>query len=474
MKIAIAGFGLEGRANLKYFRAKFPAADFTIFDEREKLDDVPSFAKTVLGEDAFAQIHGCDLVLRSPSVAPRRIPSGNAKIWSAANEFFAECPAPIIGVTGTKGKGTTCGFITEILRAAGKNVHLLGNIGVPALAVLPQIQPDDWVVYELSSFQLWDLEWSPQVAAMTLIEPDHLDVHANFAEYVAAKARIFQWQKPGDVAVYNTGDALVREIAETAAQRTSAALRPFLNKKFTHIQQGEFYYGSTKIGATGVVKLPGEHNLHNAAAAINATWDIVGGDTAAIARGLGNFRGLPHRLKFVRTVGEVAFYDDSIATTPGSAIAALNSFGASKILLLGGHDKGADYAEIGAVIEKLNRENRGENDAPSVRGVVVFGANRAKIREQIAAETGVEIIEINTDKLARQRTKIQTDAPENRDQLADISRQAMALVVRASFELAEPGDTVILSPAAASFDLFNSYAERGEMFAKAVKDLENL
>ncbi|MCL2451778.1 UDP-N-acetylmuramoyl-L-alanine--D-glutamate ligase [Candidatus Saccharibacteria bacterium] len=443
MKIAIAGYGLEGRANLEYLQNKFPEATFTIFDENADLADVPNGVKTVLGADAFDQIRDFDLVMRTAGLMPNKIAQKD-KHWSSTREFFAECPAPIIGVTGTKGKGTTCSFIAEILKAANKNVHLIGNIGVPALEVLPHVKPDDIVVYELSSFQLWDMNQSPHVAVMTLIEPDHLDVHENFAEYVEAKSHIFAYQKPDDVAIYNENDALVREMAETSKGQKI----PFLNKKFVHIEQGKFYYNTIDICPTDVVKLPGEHNLRNAAAAISAVIATISapaslGDSEtelitnlrkAIKIGLSGFDGLPHRLKFVREIGGVKYYDDSIATTPGSAIAAVKSFDEPKILIIGGHDKGADYGSLGEVIERSN-----------TRQIFAIGANRDKVAQQIGAKTSTPIHKLDNQKLYE--------------------------IVQIVDKATEPGDVVILSPAAASFDMFRDYQDRGEQFIEAVKDL---
>ena len=433
MKIAIAGYGLEGRANLEYFRAKFPEAEFVIFDENAKLENVPTDVEVVLGEGAFGQVQGFDLVIRTAGLAPRKIAQKD-KHWSSTREFFAECPALIIGVTGSKGKGTTCSFITEILRAAGKKVHLLGNIGVAALEILPQIQPGDIVVYELSSFQLWDMDQSPRVAAMTLIEPDHLDIHINLEEYLEAKTHIFTFQKPGDVAVYNENDVLVKEMVESTTKQTKAIPIPFLNKKFVHIKQGKFYYDTIEICSVDAVKLPGEHNLRNAAAAISAIWHIIDGDKEAVTRGLASFHGLPHRLKLVGEVGGVKFYDDSIATTPGSAIAAVKSFDEPKILILGGHDKGADYSPLGEAIEQSN-----------IRQIFAIGANRAKVAEQISTKTTTPIRQLDSQKMSE--------------------------IVQIISQTAESGDVVILSPAAASFDMFHDYKDRGEQFIAAVKEL---
>jgi UDP-N-acetylmuramoylalanine--D-glutamate ligase len=433
MRIAIAGYGREGRANMVYFRDKFPSATFTIFDENAALDNVPAGVKTVLGPDAFEKIEGFDMVVRTAGLAPRKIAQAD-KHWSSTREFFAECPAPIIGVTGSKGKGTTCSFITEILRAAGRTAHLMGNIGIPALSELSKIKTDDIVVYEMSSFQLWDLERSPHIAVMTLIEPDHLDVHENFVEYVEAKSHIFEFQQANDMAVYNESDALVREMVEVAVSRTNVNKIPFLNKKFVHVQQGKFYYNTTEICSTDVVYLPAEHNIRNAAAAISATWDLVGGNVEAIEQGLKKFHGLPHRLHFVREVGGVKYYDDSIATTPGSAIAAVRAFDEPKILIVGGHDKGADYRLLGEAIKRSN-----------VRAVFAIGANRDKVQAQVGEKTSTPIHLLDNQNLAE--------------------------IVKIVNQSTEPGDVVIMSPAAASFDMFNDYKDRGEQFIAAVKNL---
>ena len=215
MKIAIAGYGVEGRSSLKYFRRKYPRAEFLIVDQ----NDIKNPADDIIvhtGTNVFSErLNDVNLVIRTPSIAPYRIHT-LGKIWSATNEFFAECPAPMIGVTGTKGKGTVCSMIAAIARQAGKTVYTVGNIGTPGLDVLPQIAPHDVVIYELSSFQLWDLERSPHIAVVLMIEPDHLDVHRTFDEYIDAKSNICRYQQANDITIYHPTNIYSQQIALTS------------------------------------------------------------------------------------------------------------------------------------------------------------------------------------------------------------------------------------------------------------------
>jgi len=414
MKIVIAGFGVEGQSNLRYFREKFPEADFLVADEREKIDNLP---ENVAYQTGFSGLENADLIVRSPSLPPKKIKT-SGQIWSATNEFFANCPATIIGVTGTKGKGTTCSFISSILRAAGKTVHLVGNIGVPALDILSKIEKNDIVVYELSSFQLWDLQKSPHVAVVLMIEPDHLNVHADFNDYLAAKANISKFQTADDYVVYNSQNEFSSSIADTSSAQ---------KKEYPFVLSDDI---------TSAIHLPGKHNIDNACAAILAVKSILPNvSDDEIKKGFSEFTGLPHRLKFVAEKYGVKYYDDSISTTPGSAIAALKAFVEPKILILGGSDKGADYSELAKEIARQN-----------VRLVIINGANSDEIREVLREEKiDCEIIQLDM--------------------------ATMKEVAKSVKNKAQSGDVVILSPAAASFDMFKSYSDRGEQFVAAVEEL---
>ena len=428
MKIAITGYGVEGEANYRYYDT--PDNQVVIVDEKQPSRQPPIDASLIVGDDAFARLNGYDLVVRTAGLAPHKITT-DGKIWSATNEFFAHCPAPIIGVTGSKGKGTTCSLIASILQAAGKTVHLVGNIGTPALDVLATIQPSDIVVYELSSFQLWDLEKSPHVAVVLMIEADHLDVHADMAEYVTAKSQIARHQIVSDLVVYNAANAHASSIAQLSAGSKVG----YQSAETAHVRDEAFWYGEQRLCSVDTLQLPGDHNLDNACAAIDAVWRFTQ-DGAAITAGLAAFTGLPHRLKFVRTVSGVAYYYDSIATTPGSAIAAIKAFNQPKVLIVGGSDKGADYGPLVAEIMASD----------TMRAVIAIG-EQGPIIARLLHESGAGVA-VNL-----------------------VDAKDMRTIVTSSAASTEQGDVVVLSPACASFDMFKSYADRGDQFIAAVNEL---
>ena len=441
MKIALIGFGLEAKSAYDYFKSIDQNNTFEIYDENPKSKiELPNGVKFFGDFHDFSKIQA-DLIVRTPAVNPSRLPK-NAKITSVTNLFFEKCPAPIIGVTGSKGKGTVSSFIAEILRAAGLSVHLVGNIGLPALNELSKIQKDDAVIYELSSFQLWDAQKSPHIAILNNLEVDHLDVHDDFEDYVAAKMNIAKNQTENDFFIFNAENPIVLKNVENLKSQLKAELQPFQNYNLAHIQENYFLWGDEVLFETDILKIPGEHNQKNACAAMIATFDFLrekGFEIEEIfdfwREGLSKFTGLPHRLKFVREFEGVRFYDDSIATTPGSAIAALNSFEKPKILILGGSNKGAD---LSGLIEKIT--NMPEQE---LRKVILMGAESEKLAQKLISSRFERFINLGT------KTNMQE-------------------VVKTAFENAKSGDVVILSPAHASFDMFKSYIDRGEQFVENV------
>ncbi|MBC7764295.1 UDP-N-acetylmuramoyl-L-alanine--D-glutamate ligase [Microbacteriaceae bacterium] len=427
MKVAIAGYGAEGQSSYQYYLGK--GDDVTIVAPTFSADFMPPKDANVLtGEDVYQKLQGFDIVMRTPPLRPSSIGT-NGKIWSQTNEFFAHCPAPIIGVTGTKGKGTTASLIASILRSSGMKVHLLGNIGVAPLSVLSEISSSDIVVFELSSFQLWDAEKSPELAVVVMVEPDHLDIHDSLEEYVDAKGRIALFQNESDKVIYHPTNMLSRQVAEQGkGKKTRYAIK---DDDEVYIEDGFFMKSNNAICSVDALKIPGRHNQENACAAISAAL-AFGARVDSVEAGLADFHGLPHRLRYVRTFGDADYYDDSIATTVGSALAALDSFEGKKIIVLGGSDKGVAYDEL---IDACHDKNV---------HVVSIG------------ETGHHIA-----KLCKQK-HVSCDRVEG----------LMASVVQHIAAIAQKGDTVILSPASASFDQYKSYSDRGEKFVAAVEALK--
>lgn len=431
MNIAILGYGIEGESVYKYYRSLYPDAVITVYDNNpQPKNPLPADVKFVGGAKDFKGIVA-DLAIKTPAIPPDQV-QVTGEVTTMAREFLKVCPAQTIGVTGTKGKGTTCSLIKSILDGGGKRAWLVGNIGVGAFDVLDRIEPDDIVVYELSSFQLWDIDVSPHVAVVLGIEPEHLDVHENIDDYIGAKANITKHQKPEDTVVYLQGNEYSEQIAKLSPGKAIA----YPNDEAGHLREGKFYYGEQELCSAAALRLPGIHNRENACAAISAVWPWVK-DGNDIERGIEAFEGLPHRLKLVKTVGEIQYYDDSIATTPGSAIAAIKSFEVPKILILGGSEKGASYEELANTIME---------NVDTMRRVLLMGTEAPKLEAALKS--------VGFARYSRYDTTLKMDE-----------------IVKTAAGFAEPGDAVILSPACASFDMFKNYVDRGDQFIQAVESL---
>lgn len=432
MKVAIAGYALEGRVNYQYWLSL--GHDVTIVDERQlTADELPENAKTLMGEGVLGSLQDFDLVVRTASLNPEKITT-NGKIWSATNEFFDKCPADIIGVTGTKGKGTTSSLIASILEAADRKVHLVGNIGTSALEALHRIEPDDIVVFELSSFQLWDLQKSPQVAVILMIEPDHLNVHRDMDNYVTAKSNIRTHQTSDDLCVYHPTNELSHQAAHVTelGQLVRYAIP---DDGGVYEKDGYFWQKEQKICSKEALQLLGQHNVENTCAAISVAKHYAVSNEA-IEQGLIDFRGLPHRLEFVREVDGVAYFNDSFSSAPAATIAAVSSFEQPEILILGGTDKGGDFA---ALVDELS--SRG-----NIKKIILVGEIRDKLHSllEIAGMTeALRVLDVKT----------------------------MGEIIAVAREEAASGDVVILSPACASFDMFRDFYDRGDQFRGVVQAL---
>lgn len=430
MKIAIAGYGVEGQASFAYW-SKDPANELTIVDESvQPKFEVPAGVSTLFGEGVFGKLNGFDLVIRTASLAPSKIKT-DGKVWSATNEFFTQCPAPIIGVTGTKGKGTTSSMIASILEAAGKKVWLVGNIGVASLEVLPEIAAGDIVVYELSSFQLWDIEQSPHIAVILPIEAEHLDIHADMDDYVSAKANIAKFQGVGDVCIFNPANEYAAAIGHsyTAAEHIEYDSR---SPKSTYIDGDFFYHDEQIICSVSEVQLKGQHNRENACAALTVAVSL-GISNDDIAAGLRNFKGLPHRLEFVRQVNGVDYYNDSFSSSPPATVAAAKAFDQPEILIIGGIDRGGNFVHLADELKKVS----------NIKEIALIGKIRQDL-QRVFAQEGIDA------------------------KVTVLDATTMREIVGYAATAASTGDVVILSPGCASFDMFKDFYDRGDQFREQV------
>lgn len=431
MNIAILGYDMEGRSSFDYFAAR--GHTLTICDRNPEVQ-VPAGIPSVLGEHYLDNLDRFDLIVRTAGLPPQVILDANPgvadKITTQVNEFMKECPSSnVIGVTGSKGKGTTSTLISRMLEAASKQVLLGGNIGVPVLSLLPKITPESWVVLELSSFQLIDLKRSPHIGVCLMVVPEHLDWHLDVEEYAAAKSRLFAAQQESDVAIYFAENETSRQIAAAGKGRKL----PYYASPGAVVEDETVRIDGHDICSTSDLKLPGRHNWQNVCAAVTAVWQVTQ-DTEAIKSVLKSFSGLAHRLQLVRELDGVRYYDDSFGTAPETAIVAMEAFTEPIIAILGGRTKGIAFDQLAKFV--AGRDN--------IKKVITVG------------ETGPEIAAL----LRKNGYEHIADGGSNIESIVRQARQEAAA-----------GDVVLLSPACTSFDMFKNYKERGELFTKAVQAL---
>jgi len=381
-----------------------------------------------------------------------------AVLTSEMEVFFEICPCKTIAVTGSDGKTTTTSIIAEILKNDGKTVHLGGNIGTPLLSRADDMELDDIAVVELSSFQLITMQKSPNIAVVTNLSPNHLDVHGDMDEYVEAKSNIFRHQKRADRVVLNMDNRITRDYANQAP--SGEVLYFSMREKVingVYLDDGVIY-GSVNGEVNAIMKsndiiIPGEHNIENYLAACAAVSGIAG--YASIRDTARGFRGVEHRLELVRELNGVKYYNDSIASSPSRAIAGIRALTAngcknevkeskgskgSLVLIAGGKDKGIPFDDFGAEIIKR------------VNTVVLTGGAAGMIR--LAVEGALK-----------------DTSPDRADRLNIIRCDDFDDAVIVASKAAKDGDIVLLSPACTSFDKFNNFEERGGRFKDIVNRL---
>lgn len=466
-KIAVLGLGIEGLSSAKFLVKN--GAKVTILDKKkeEEIDkDLLKEARDlgvnfIFGKDYLKNLDRYDLVVRSPGVKLSTIQNSefriqNSKIASQIKIFFDLCPCPIIGVTGTKGKGTTSSLIYEMLRKQGLDAYLGGNIGKPPLDFLDKLntQPASTrkdsstrggskVILELSSFQLHDLTKSPHIAIMLMTTSEHLDYHKDIYEYVDAKRNILRFQSKDDFAIVNRDYPASNESDIHTEGKIYKVSRESIAQDGCYVDNGKIKarttFGKNKTRVLEIIKtsnilLPGKHNLENVCAAVMAAL-ISGVSKENIVAVLKTFKGLEHRLELIREINGVRFYDDSFSTIPETTIAAIKAFKDPEILILGGSSKNSDFKELGEVISSVS----------NIKAIIGIGLEWHRIKAEF--------------KISNLKFKI-VEGCKNMHEIVD----------KAS-KLAKRGDVVLLTPACASFGMFKNYKDRGNQFKEEVQNL---
>lgn len=426
--------------------------DVTVCDKktREEMGELADSleskgAKLSLGENYLDAIYMSDVVFRTPGMyflSPelQKARDMGVVVTSEMEAFFDLCPCKIYGITGTDGKTTTTTVITEMLERSGKKVHKGGNIGRALLPIIEDISPDDIAVVELSSFQLISMRRSPDIAIITNIYPDHLNVHKSMEEYIGAKKNLILHQNAFSKTVLN----LDNERTNALSDEVRGDLLKF--SRLSKLQRGSFLdedgwlcftdgEKTEKLVHKDSIKIPGLHNVENYLAAIAAVYGEV--SVEAIRETAENFGGVEHRIEFVRELDGVKYYNDSIATSPVSVIAGLNAFDRKLIVIAGGSDKKLDYTTMS---EAINNK---------VKSLILLGATADKIEAAVKGYSGYD---------------------ENNCRIYRV--ETMEEAVAKAREIAKSGDIVTLSPASASFDHYKNFEERGKHYKSIVNALK--
>ena len=446
-KVAIIGLGVSNLPLLDYMYEK--KAKVTVFDERtieeipkNVMDKITSYNfEFSFGKNCLERLHGFDIIFRSPSCLPTRQELVNeenrgAIITTEIEMLMKMSPCKIIGVTGSDGKTTTTSIINSILQKANYNTYLGGNIGTPLFTKLEEIKPEDIIVLELSSFQLMGMEVSPDIAAITNITPNHLNVHKDYQEYIDAKKNIYKHQKSTGILVLNADNELTNACQDDANGDVIL---------FSSKQKLSYGYivedGIIKKCNDGIrrhlisqdeIKLKGIHNLQNICTALALTENLV--DTEKALDTVKEFSGVHHRLELVRKSNGVEWYNDSASTSPTRGISALNSFENEIVLIAGGADKNLDYTPFGKAIVERN-----------VKSLILIGQTADKIYTAVKNE------------LEKQNKTLDIH-------MCETFKQSLELAKR----IAKPGQIVLFSPASTSFDMFKDMYDRGDRFREEV------
>ena len=448
-KIAVIGLGVSNIPLLDYLHEK--KAKVTVFDQRtidniskDVMDKITSYSfEFSLGENYLEKLKGFDLIFRSPSCLPttkelKKEEERGAIVTTEIEMLIKMCPAKVIGVTGSDGKTTTTSLINAILKHAGYKTWLGGNIGIPLFTKLNEIEKEDIVVLELSSFQLMGMEISPSISVITNITPNHLNIHKDYEEYIEAKKNIFKYQNENGILVLNYDNEITRNCAKEANGKVIFFSSKEKLENGYIVDNGIIKECEDKIRKHVLdakdVKLRGVHNYENICTALAATKTLVNQDKAVEA--IKEFNSVEHRLELVKQIDGVKWYNDSVSSSPTRTIAGLNSYDEPIVLIAGGYDKNLDYDILGKYIVK------------KVKALVLIG-NTAK-----------KILDATTKEMEKQGVE-----------LPICFCQTLEDAVKAAKQVAKENQVVLFSPASASFDMFKNFADRGNQFKKLVNEL---
>ncbi len=441
--ITVIGIGISNLPLIKFLTehgAKVTARDKnTRKDMAETADELEAIGvKLILGDGYLNDLSG-DIIFKTPGMrydVPALLDAKErgSKVTSEMEVFFDVCPSHIIAVTGSDGKTTTTTLIHKMMTNAGYTTWLGGNIGAPVLEDTGKMKEDDWVILELSSFQLHTMRKSPEIAVITNISPNHLDVHKDYAEYIDAKKNIMRYQKEGNVLVVNADNNVTAKIGREAC----GAVRYFSRRSTADVYlDGDIIKrGNVEVLNINDIKIPGMHNVENYMAAIAAVSGLVSDDVIRnIAR---TFGGVEHRIELVRIFDGVRYYNSSIDSSPNRTINTLRVFPEKVILIAGGKDKGIPFDSLGPSI------------AEHVKTLILIGATSKKINDALNEEI----------KRTGKGKNIEVIRASTYDEAVNTARSR-----------AESGDVVLLSPASTSYDIFRNFEERGHLFKKIVNEL---
>ena len=446
-KIAVLGAGVSNIPLLKQLARE--NCDVTLFDQKEKEninEDIQKLInekklKCFLGQNYLEGLKSFDIIFRSPSLLPsnpylKEEESRGCYITTEVEEVIKYAPCKVIGITGSKGKTTTTTIVSKILENLGYNVYVGGNIGTPLFTKIEQLKETDIVVLELSSFQLMGMRTSPDIAVITNISPDHLDIHGSYEEYINAKKYIFKNAKKNSILVLNSED----EIVKNFAHEFEGEVRYFgtnSNLDTYYLKENKIWNKEKEIIDTTKLILKGEHNYINICAALSAIKDFIK-DTSNLEAILKNIPSVPHRLEFVREIDGVKWYNDSASTTPDKCLGGLSAFSEKIVLIAGGSDKNIPYTPLAKpVIEKVSK-------------LILFGQTKNKIYDTVMEEV--------------KRT--------NNRSLKIYVLDDLESAISVAKKVAVSGEVVLFSPASASFDMFKNAYQRGDIFKKLVNDIE--